>query len=97
MLDFSRERAGINIKLGYFDTLKVFKGYRGRRYCLEVSRDEEYFLHLLLGIGDDRLTAIREMIRLPAEMPVRRMLLERLVPLAAEWLGAGSAAPTGRL
>jgi len=92
MLDFSRERAGKNIKLGYFDTLKVFKGYHGRRYYLEVGRDEEYFLHLLLGIGDDRLTAIREEIGLPAEMSVRRMLLERLVPLAAELLGVGGAA-----
>jgi NTE family protein len=91
MLDFSRERAAKNIKLGYFDTLKVFKGYYGRKYCLEVDRDEKYFLHLLLGIGDDRLTAIREEICLPAEIPVRRMLLERLVPLAAEWLGVGSA------
>ncbi len=92
MLDFSRERAGQNIKLGYFDTLKVFKGYQGRKYCLEVDRDEKYFLHLLLGIGDDRLIAIREEIGLPAEMPVRRMLLERLVPLAAELLRVGSAA-----
>jgi NTE family protein len=92
MLDFTRERACKNIKLGYYDTLKVFKGYQGRRYCLDVDRDEEYFLHLLLGIGDDRLTAIREEIGLPAEMPVRRMLLERLVPLAAELLGVGGAA-----
>ena len=38
------------------------------------------------------MTAIREEIGLPAEMPVRRMLLERLVPLAAELLGVGSAA-----
>jgi NTE family protein len=92
MLDFSRERAGTNIKLGYFDTLKVFKGYQGRRYCLEVGWDEKYFLHLLLRIGDDWLIAIREEIGFPAEMPVRRMLLERLVPLAAELLKVGGAA-----
>ena len=92
MLDFSRERSGKNIKLGYFDTLKVFKGYHGRRYYLEVDRDEKYFLHLLLGIGDEWLTAIRAELCIPAEMPVRRLLLERLVPLAAESLGAGGAA-----
>jgi NTE family protein len=93
MLEFSRERACKNIKLGYFDTLKVFKGYCGCRYCLDVNREEAYFLHLLLEIGDDRLTAIRDEIGLPAEMPARRMLMERLVPLAADLLGVGSAAP----
>ncbi len=96
MLDFSRERAAKSIKLGHFDTLKVFKGYQGRRYYLEVDRDEEYFLHLLLGISDDRLTAIREEIGLSPEMSVRRMLLERLVPLAAELLGVGGAAASYR-
>jgi NTE family protein len=92
ILDFSRERACQNIKLGYFDTLKTLKGYLGRKYYLDVERDEEYFLHLLLRIGDDRLTGIREEIGLSAEMPVRRMLLERLVPLAAELLGVGGHA-----
>jgi NTE family protein len=89
MLDFSRKRIDKNIKLGYFDTLKIFRGYRGRKYCLEVDRDEEYFLHLLLCIGDDRLTTLRDEIGLYAGIPARRMLLERLVPLVADLLGVG--------
>ena len=89
MLDFSSKRVEKNIELGYFDTLKIFRGYSGHKYCLEVDRDEDYFLHLLLCIGDDRLAALGEEFGLYAGKPVRRMLLERLIPLVAELLGLG--------
>ena len=38
------------------------------------------------------MTAIRNGIGLPAEMPVKRMLMERLIPLAAHFLGVGNVA-----
>lgn len=87
VLDFSRERANKNINLGYFDALKALRGYQGRRYCLEVDRDEDYFLHLLLGIDESSLAALKEEMGLPEGMSDRRLLLERVVPLAAELLG----------
>ncbi len=92
ILDFSLERARKNIKLGYFDTLKVFKGYRGRRYCLEVDQDDDYFFHLLLNIEDEQLAALSDDFGLPGGTSSRRSLLERIIPLVAELLGLNSAA-----
>lgn len=97
MLDFSRERAKKNIKLGYFDALKVFKGYQGRRYCLEVDQNDDYFFHLLLSIEDEQLAALRDDFGLPEGALSRRLLLERIIPLVAELLGLNSAASYGEI
>jgi NTE family protein len=91
VLDFSPERAAKSIQMGYFDTLRAFRGYQGRKYYIEADRDEDYFLHLLLGIGEDGLAHLGQEIGLDG-MPARRMLLERLVPLAAELLGLSGGA-----
>lgn len=92
MLDFTKERARTNIELGYYDALKVFKGYRGRRYCIDVNRDDAYFLHRLLQVDKERLADIMEGLGAPDGMPQQRLILERLVPLLEELLPVPSCA-----
>jgi NTE family protein len=65
-LEFSPQRAARNIKLGYFDTLRVLRGYRGRRYYLEVDRDEGIFGTCCSGSG---ITAWLPSARRSASLP----------------------------
>ena len=86
IFDFTRKRAHNNIELGYFDTLKIFKGYHGRRYCIDVNRDEEYFLDIILQMEQEKLKDILDGWGASDGMPQKRIIMERVVPLLAELL-----------
>jgi NTE family protein len=86
MFDFTKERAITNIELGYYDTLKVFNGYHGIRYCIDVNRDEEYFLHSLLQMDQTRLKSFYKGLAAPVGMPHQRFILEKLIPLLVDLL-----------
>lgn len=86
MFDFTKERACTNIELGYYDTLKVFKDYHGIRYCINVNRDEEYFLRILLQMDQTKLISFYKGLGAPDDMPHSRFVLEKLVPLLVDLL-----------
>ncbi len=87
ILDFSGEKAKKNIRLGYYDALRLLKGYKGSRYCIEVDYDEDYFFAMLLRIEEGRFKELADRLGLPGSVPRRRIILEKLVPLAIELLG----------
>jgi NTE family protein len=68
MFDFTKERANTNIELGYYDTLKVFNGYHGIRYYIDVNRNEEYYLHSLLQMEQTRLKGFYKGLGVPVGM-----------------------------
>ncbi len=79
-LDFNRERADELIKLGYFDTMKVFKKLKGfKYYCVPYEGD---FIDLLLKF----LIANKETIKCVGstlgfeEIPIDRILFEKILP-----------------
>ena len=84
-LDFTNDSARLNLKLGYYDTLKVFKNLKGRKYYLEPKNDEEFFLNFLLDIGEENILKIGKLLGI-GDMPYRRMLLEFIVPRIIELL-----------
>lgn len=86
LFDFTKERAGVNIELGYYDAMKVFKGYHGIKYCIEVKQDEEYFLKRLLQMDRAKLEGVYKGLGVPDGMPYSRFILEYLAPLLAELL-----------
>lgn len=86
MFDFTKDRALTNIELGYYDTLKIFKGYQGKRYCIDACRDEEYFLYILLQMDQTKLEGLRKGLGAPDGMPHKRLVLEKLVPLLVKLL-----------
>jgi len=88
ILDFSQTSARKNLKLGYYDTLKVFKGLKGREYYIQPKGDEDYFIKLLTGLGEDNILRSGEILGL-REMPFRRLLFEGMVPKLSELLNAG--------
>lgn len=87
ILDFSGEKAEKNIRLGYYDAIRILKGYMGSRYCIDVDRDERYFFEMVMGVEEDSLRKLVQRLGLPESVPARRLLLEKLVPLAIELLG----------
>ena len=78
-LDFNQEKIRYNLKLGYYDTLRVFKNLMGHKYYLESTEDENYYFDYLLNTGKDKIIAIGEYLGLE-DLPYRRMLFEHIVP-----------------
>jgi len=91
MFDFTKERAINNIQLGYYDTLRVFKGYQGSRYYIDACPDDDYFLHILLQMERTGLNRLGKQLGI-RDMPEQRLILEKLVPLLADLLSLGRTA-----
>lgn len=75
----NRERIQENIRMGYFDTLRHLKDYKGQRYCLS-DVPEDYFFHLFAGLSDDRIRQIGQRLGETAVMHPKRYLFEILIP-----------------
>lgn len=79
-LDFNRQRADELIKLGYFDTMKVFKKLKGFKYYFVPHEGD--FAELLLKFLLDNKQKIQNVgIVLGFEdIPVDRLLFEKIMP-----------------
>lgn len=79
-LDFNRERADELIKLGYYDTMKVFKKLKGfRYYCVPCEGD---FIELLMNFmisNKDRIETVGRTLGFE-DISVDRMLFEKILP-----------------
>ncbi|WIV11923.1 patatin-like phospholipase family protein [Proteiniborus sp. MB09-C3] len=84
-LDFTNRGARRNLQLGYYDTIKIFKNLKGRKYYLEPKNDEEFFLNYLLDIGERKVLRIGSILGIE-NIPYRRMLLEFIIPRLIELL-----------
>lgn len=91
MFDFTKERAINNIELGYYDTLRVFKGYQGSSYYIDGCPDDDYFLHILLQMDRTGLNRLRKQLGI-RDMPEKRFILEKVVPLLVDMLSLGPTA-----
>ncbi len=85
ILDFNQERVRYNLKLGYYDALRVFKNLKGCKYYLEGRHDEDYYFHFLLKIGEERILQIGKYLNLE-DLPYRRMLFEYIIPRLSKLL-----------
>ena len=88
ILDFSKERIGRNLKLGYCDAYKAIKKYSGSIYYLENDLDEEYFHRKLFSIDPEKLTSLAGSMGTENSDP-RRFLFETLIPKVSEYLDLG--------
>lgn len=79
MLNFERENARENIKMGYFDTMRYFKNLAGREYYLKIREGEKYFINYLLGLDSQSIEKILKQLSL-TEKPQRRSLFENFIP-----------------
>lgn len=79
ILDFNQERVRYNLRLGYFDALRVFKNLKGRKYYLESKDDKDFYLNFLINIGEKKILEIGKYLSLEG-IPYRRMLFEYIIP-----------------
>lgn len=86
LLEVDKERARHNIKLGYFDTMRVMKGLNGYRYYITDMEDEAYFLKRFFSITQETLAEIAKFLNL--DKPGHRMMFEQMVPLIGDLLKA---------
>lgn len=84
MLDFSREAISSSMKMGYYDALRVIKGYKGRKYYIE-PKSEEYYFGLLTAIQEKYIRAVGNILELP-NLPGKRLLFDGIIPVFAACL-----------
>lgn len=80
-----REQAKENIKMGYYDALKIFRGLKGDLYYIK-SQDEASYMDYLLALDKKDIENILN--RLNINMyPSRRVLFEEVIPRVGSILG----------
>lgn len=84
-LDFDRDRISYNMKLGYYDTLKVFKNLLGNKYYIVNELIEEEAFKILLKLGEEDIRRMEDILRLPPR-DYRRSLFEGIIPRLADYL-----------
>ncbi len=82
ILDFNQDSVRRNLKLGYFDALKVFNSLKGRDYYLMPKNDEKYFVNFLLHLGEEKILRIGKILGF-SDMPYQRMLFDFILPKLA--------------
>jgi NTE family protein len=85
IFDFDHELICRNLKMGYYDALRVIKGLSGRHYYIEPL-DDAYYFELFSSITDETICSLVKIFGLPQGSP-KRMLFERIIPKLAEMLG----------
>ena len=88
ILDFSAQRARYNLRLGYYDTLRVLRGLSGRRYYIDNPYDDTHVLKQFLSLVEHGADRIAELFNLH-RFQVERALFEQLLPRLARLLGLG--------
>ena len=86
ILDFSAQRARYNLRLGYYDALRVLKDLSGRLYYIDNPHDDTYVLRRFLGMVAHRAERIAELFNLQRSQ-VERAFFEQLLPRLARLLG----------
>lgn len=87
ILEFEKEKSMRNIKLGYFDAMRVLYNLKGKIYYIDAQLDEMQCLNLLLeecAEWDEIFTLYG--IELAEENKKKRLILENLFPLIADEL-----------
>ena len=90
ILNFSNSLIHKNLKMGYYDTLRVIKGLKGHRYYI-LPDDNDRFLQILLRLSDEQINRIGDMMMLP-KMEPKRLLFEKVLPELSRMLSLSASA-----
>ncbi|AKL97187.1 esterase [Clostridium aceticum] len=80
VMDFTKKRARYNMKLGYFDTIRVLKGLEGKKYYIKNGLCEEKALKFLMSGEEKMIKLLAELYHLSPIKPLNRLLLEEIIP-----------------
>jgi len=80
VLDFNKQQIERDMRLGYYDTMKVFKKLRGYKYyCEPYERDFYQFMVKFLINKSDNIENVGHILGFNG-IPVDRMLYEKIMP-----------------
>lgn len=71
-----------NIKMGYFDALRVIKGYLGKEYYV-IPKEEESIFNMICNISDDKILSLAESMNLSKSVKAqepKKILFEKVLP-----------------
>lgn len=83
--DYTKELAIRNVKMGYFDTLKRLRNYKGTIYTIDCNWTEEDFFSFIVNLSDKKVDEIRKIFHIQG-VPRKRALFEIVIPKIAEEL-----------
>lgn len=85
LLDFNRNLIIRNLQLGYYDTMRLLKQLRGRKYYI-IPEEEDKVFEILRSLPDVIVRDLGGLFKIK-EMPIKRMLFEGIIPEIADLLG----------
>lgn len=91
VLDFNSGRSRHNLKLGYYEALKVFHKLKGKRYYINPANDDDFFIEYLMRLSEVKIEKLGDLFGLE-DLKGKRLLFEYLVPRVTDLLGLESSA-----
>lgn len=90
-MDFNNEKARRNLKMGYYDTLRLFRPYKGEMYCIDQKAGEDWYMDFFRRLDESAVRRMGAVFGI-ADIPLRRMLFEHIIPRMAAVLDLKDAA-----
>ncbi len=84
-LDFDQKSARRNIKLGYYDTMRIFKDLTGSKFYLK-KKANDYYMDFFLKLGEEKINKVANLLGIKNNLPWRRSLFEEIIPSIFELL-----------
>jgi len=69
-----------SIQMGYYDALRVLKGYIGNKFYVVPTEDEKVF-NAILNITDESILDIIDGVKISSDMEPKKILFEKVFPL----------------
>lgn len=79
LLEFDQKRSRMNLKMGYYDTMKSYGHYEGFSYFLKEVPSESYFYERLYALSEQQIMSMAEIIGRKEGYP-KRVLFEGIIP-----------------
>lgn len=89
ILQFDGAKSRRNMRMGYYDALRMLYGLEGKIYYIEQNQEECYYLKQLIGIQEEVLTFLLHAHKLEPKAGLRGYM-EVILPLIAAELKLGN-------
>ncbi|WP_343208723.1 patatin-like phospholipase family protein [Anaerolentibacter hominis] len=91
IMDFDKDRSQLNLKIGYYDGMRLIRGLKGKVYYIQAEEPEEEYIRLLTEIPEAARMALIEWARLDYTRPelYQRQMFETVFPEVAAELRLG--------
>ena len=96
VLNFDQALIQRNLKVGYFDTMKMLRGLKGNRYYITEPFEEEYIFNKLGLLKPEFIDYINEPLNIQG-MAGKRLLFEKTIPKLVEIQNLSGAEEYGEI